>query len=40
MVYTAKMNAALASQEYEVRGAAGAKAAGAPLAAARRKMKS
>lgn len=40
MVYTAKMNAALASQEYEVRGAAGAKPTGAPLVAARRKMKS
>jgi hypothetical protein len=40
VAYTAKMNAAIASQEYEVRPAAGARPQAVPSAAVRRKLKS
>ena len=39
MPYTAKMNAAIASQEYEVRPTAGARPQAVPSAAVRRKLK-
>lgn len=40
VAYTAKMNAAIASQEYEVRPVPGARPQAVPSAAARRKLKS